>query len=212
MNFQTTIGTLLISSAIALTGIWFRPAFQTTTESVDQPSISSGFKEIPRRLNYLSPAADPNLPVVAAQQTPPPNHPPIVGPSFVSADPIPAPIPKISVQSNFAQANSGQTNFDQTNFDQAIRIQDNWSDEKSVNVTPERATQIPPTKLPGWNEDPNTAPLAASPRVSQPQALSLASQPSRSVPQVQQLSLIHISEPTRPERISYAVFCLKKKN
>ena len=26
-----------------------------------------------------------------------------------------------------------------------------------------------------------------------------------------ELSLIHISEPTRPERISYAVFCLKKK-
>ena len=25
------------------------------------------------------------------------------------------------------------------------------------------------------------------------------------------LSLIHISEPTRPEPISYAVFCLKKK-
>ena len=24
------------------------------------------------------------------------------------------------------------------------------------------------------------------------------------------LSLIHVSEPTRPERISYAVFCLKK--
>ena len=28
---------------------------------------------------------------------------------------------------------------------------------------------------------------------------------------VHMLSLIHISEPTRPERISYAVFCLKKK-
>ena len=26
----------------------------------------------------------------------------------------------------------------------------------------------------------------------------------------QYLSLIHISEPTRPERISYAVFCLHK--
>ena len=26
------------------------------------------------------------------------------------------------------------------------------------------------------------------------------------------LSLIHISEPTRPLYISYAVFCLKKKN
>ena len=26
------------------------------------------------------------------------------------------------------------------------------------------------------------------------------------------LSLIHISEPTRPRLISYAVFCLKKKN
>ena len=25
------------------------------------------------------------------------------------------------------------------------------------------------------------------------------------------LSLIHLPEPTRPERISYAVFCLKKK-
>ena len=30
-------------------------------------------------------------------------------------------------------------------------------------------------------------------------------------PKPQFLSLIHISEPTRPERISYAVFCLKKK-
>ena len=29
---------------------------------------------------------------------------------------------------------------------------------------------------------------------------------------VQRLSLIHISEPTRPLYISYAVFCLKKKN
>ena len=27
-----------------------------------------------------------------------------------------------------------------------------------------------------------------------------------------ELSLIHISEPTRQEAISYAVFCLKKKN
>ena len=31
------------------------------------------------------------------------------------------------------------------------------------------------------------------------------------VPAAIYLSLIHISEPTRPERISYAVFCLKKK-
>eukprot|EP00831_Metopus_contortus_P034075 TRINITY_DN27229_c0_g1_i2.p2 TRINITY_DN27229_c0_g1~~TRINITY_DN27229_c0_g1_i2.p2 ORF type:complete len:138 (+),score=23.57 TRINITY_DN27229_c0_g1_i2:183-596(+) len=29
---------------------------------------------------------------------------------------------------------------------------------------------------------------------------------------IKQLSLIHISEPTRPLYISYAVFCLKKKN
>ncbi|VTU47744.1 hypothetical protein AMBR_DPAELIID_02788 [Lacticaseibacillus rhamnosus] len=29
--------------------------------------------------------------------------------------------------------------------------------------------------------------------------------------QYQYLSLIHISEPTRPRLISYAVFCLKKK-
>ena len=29
---------------------------------------------------------------------------------------------------------------------------------------------------------------------------------------VEDLSLIHISEPTRPLYISYAVFCLKKKN
>jgi len=29
---------------------------------------------------------------------------------------------------------------------------------------------------------------------------------------IQYLSLIHISEPTRLRRISYAVFCLKKKN
>ena len=30
--------------------------------------------------------------------------------------------------------------------------------------------------------------------------------------QILNLSLIHISEPTRLRRISYAVFCLKKKN
>ena len=35
------------------------------------------------------------------------------------------------------------------------------------------------------------------------------SHPERSL---QSLSLIHISEPTRQEAISYAVFCLKKKN
>ena len=34
---------------------------------------------------------------------------------------------------------------------------------------------------------------------------------SESVGTRHRLSLIHISEPTRPERISYAVFCLKKK-
>ena len=34
---------------------------------------------------------------------------------------------------------------------------------------------------------------------------------SRSNPILQYLSLIHISEPTRPLYISYAVFCLKKK-
>ena len=32
------------------------------------------------------------------------------------------------------------------------------------------------------------------------------------VEKVHKLSLIHISEPTRPLYISYAVFCLKKKN
>ena len=32
------------------------------------------------------------------------------------------------------------------------------------------------------------------------------------ISKVLRLSLIHISEPTRPEPISYAVFCLKKKN
>src|SRR5660398_297388 len=35
--------------------------------------------------------------------------------------------------------------------------------------------------------------------------------PNTSVPQAYYLSLIHISEPTRLRRISYAVFCLKKK-
>ena len=35
--------------------------------------------------------------------------------------------------------------------------------------------------------------------------------PRRLAEGTQRLSLIHISEPTRPERISYAVFCLKKK-
>ena len=34
---------------------------------------------------------------------------------------------------------------------------------------------------------------------------------SEVVAMAEKLSLIHISEPTRPERISYAVFCLKKK-
>ncbi len=37
--------------------------------------------------------------------------------------------------------------------------------------------------------------------------------PSKPLAKTRQgLSLIHISEPTRLRRISYAVFCLKKKN
>ena len=35
--------------------------------------------------------------------------------------------------------------------------------------------------------------------------------PARSIEEALTLSLIHISEPTRQEAISYAVFCLKKK-
>ena len=35
--------------------------------------------------------------------------------------------------------------------------------------------------------------------------------PDGSTHVVEALSLIHISEPTRPRLISYAVFCLKKK-
>eukprot|EP00831_Metopus_contortus_P078695 TRINITY_DN7665_c0_g1_i1.p3 TRINITY_DN7665_c0_g1~~TRINITY_DN7665_c0_g1_i1.p3 ORF type:complete len:110 (-),score=24.45 TRINITY_DN7665_c0_g1_i1:57-386(-) len=42
-----------------------------------------------------------------------------------------------------------------------------------------------------------------------PATLSSLSQSSLSTPYM--LSLIHISEPTRPLYISYAVFCLKKK-
>ena len=38
-----------------------------------------------------------------------------------------------------------------------------------------------------------------------------APKPAQEVSAQSELSLIHISEPTRPERISYAVFCLKKK-
>src|SRR5674476_1075549 len=38
-----------------------------------------------------------------------------------------------------------------------------------------------------------------------------APRPMRRTPWVSQLSLIHISEPTRQAEISYAVFCLKKK-
>ena len=34
----------------------------------------------------------------------------------------------------------------------------------------------------------------------------------RKIETIVRLSLIHISEPTRLRRISYAVFCLKKKN
>src|SRR5665809_97336 len=37
-----------------------------------------------------------------------------------------------------------------------------------------------------------------------------AGDPSSAIAQERELSLIHISEPTRLRRISYAVFCLKK--
>eukprot|EP00658_Telonema_sp_P-2_P052367 TRINITY_DN4056_c0_g2_i8.p1 TRINITY_DN4056_c0_g2~~TRINITY_DN4056_c0_g2_i8.p1 ORF type:complete len:102 (+),score=31.91 TRINITY_DN4056_c0_g2_i8:138-443(+) len=40
---------------------------------------------------------------------------------------------------------------------------------------------------------------------------SLASTPDRRMTEGHELSLIHISEPTRLLSISYAVFCLKKK-
>ena len=43
-------------------------------------------------------------------------------------------------------------------------------------------------------------------------SVSLAAVEIVSLAAVVCLSLIHISEPTRQEAISYAVFCLKKKN
>ncbi len=46
-------------------------------------------------------------------------------------------------------------------------------------------------------------------RVNVYDALSLGAKEGLDTPVV--LSLIHISEPTRPISISYAVFCLKKK-
>ena len=42
--------------------------------------------------------------------------------------------------------------------------------------------------------------------------VSLPAWLGRGLTAVKALSLIHISEPTRQEAISYAVFCLKKKN
>ena len=68
---------------------------------------------------------------------------------------------------------------------------------------------------PNTNEQPlpNEAPKALAIRLAKAKALAvLATNPNAIVIGADQvLSLIHISEPTRLRRISYAVFCLKKK-
>ena len=48
-------------------------------------------------------------------------------------------------------------------------------------------------------------------KVREPGSYTCVDIASRPVAVVRDLSLIHISEPTRQEAISYAVFCLKKK-
>src|SRR5665647_3747003 len=59
-----------------------------------------------------------------------------------------------------------------------------------------------------------TLPASVTLALNTPRAVSLFIRPSLSrlaEAYVQQLSLIHISEPTRRTPTSYAVFCLKKK-
>ena len=59
-------------------------------------------------------------------------------------------------------------------------------------------------------------PLSTTPEATQPTTAKFSVGvvlPTKDEPRwIQDLSLIHISEPTRLLSISYAVFCLKKKN
>ena len=83
------------------------------------------------------------------------------------------------------------------------RIKDKWREKRWVNVNaPDSFNNVPIAYVP-ITDDEN-----ASGRVIEITLFDiLKGDPS----QHQYLSLIHISEPTRLRRISYAVFCLKKK-
>ena len=84
-----------------------------------------------------------------------------------------------------------------------IKCTKDWPDED--RTTPYKKTATKTTKFRTLSPSPgNIYTTAHSSQNIQIEELG-------STTMVHQLSLIHISEPTRPERISYAVFCLKKK-
>ena len=88
--------------------------------------------------------------------------------------------------------------FDNTNNNKDSKIENKLLDAIG-------ASQGGAPDLQGAQQDEGVGAAVAKTRYMEHPGLQLSD------PSVEYLSLIHISEPTRPERISYAVFCLKKK-
>src|SRR5665648_30098 len=78
-----------------------------------------------------------------------------------------------------------------------------------VALTPK--VQFQEEKIISIDGENNATPCGACCKVFDPTATIPLLDPTNGVP-TGELSLIHISEPTRLGMISYAVFCLKKKN
>lgn len=183
------MGILLITPAVALTGLGLGALFDKPLESVDRSFVSNGFVESPRRLNQPRPAADFQPALAVTNRTPPRLSPPVhsreplasqgsVDPTTIHLDS--APFPPISFQSDFNQANPIQANPIQAN-----RLQSSLVDSHADYETSERAEPIPEIQLADLDDDSDDFLLETSSRVSPRQVLNASVD---SIPDVQQES------------------------
>jgi len=181
MNFQATIGMLLISLGVVLICIVFGPKFIKALDAMDQPSIRTGVKESPPRVIRLTQKESRGQQHFAATiQAPTSRHRPVATSSSVSLDLTPA-IPATPVQANLNQTKTvpvSMNRFHENSSYQAL--------EQAKPVPQDSISQDPVPKAPLPIELPNLveAPKTAGSSISEPPA------PIHSAQKVQELQAV----------------------
>lgn len=193
MNLQTIIGTLLISSAIALASMFFRPAFNMNPPQMDQPSVRTRVAESPLRFHREVPAPVLYRPtaIVTTQQRLPRMRPPLIAPQPLPAKPAPAPVLEIvdqssdhedvvhvdsfqfdPVEADSIEINSIQARQIQIDLDHQQSSYETSSYETSSQANVTNQDLLPQDRLPERNDESDTVRVEAASNAAQQYSFS----------------------------------------